>query len=63
MGFEFFVRDKTLYFRKSEDNKTPELSFELHNNIISFSPRMSVANVVNEVVVTAWNKKRRTKFQ
>lgn len=57
IGFEFFVRDKTLYFRKPEDGKEPELSFELHNNIISFSPRMSVANVVNEVMVTAWSEK------
>jgi len=57
IGFEFFVRDKTLYFRKASDDKTPELSFELHNNIINFSPRMSISNVVSEVRVTAWNEK------
>jgi uncharacterized protein len=62
IGFEFFVRNQTLYFRSPEDNKTPELSFDLYSNIISFSPRMSVTNVVNEVRVTACNEKEKTRI-
>jgi uncharacterized protein len=59
IGFEFFVRNKTLYFRKPEEDKTPELVFELNNNIISFSPRLSTASVTKEVKVTAWSEKEK----
>jgi len=59
IGFEFFLRNKTLYFRKPEENKTPELVFELNNNIISFSPRLSTASVTKEVKVTAWSEKEK----
>lgn len=59
IGFEFFSRNETLYFRKPEDNKTPKVIFELNNNIISFSPRLSTANIISEVRVTAWNEKEK----
>ena len=59
IGFEFFVRDKTLYFRKPKDDLTANVSFEFHQNIISFSPRLSSANLVHEVRVTAWNEKEK----
>jgi len=58
IGFEFFVRNNTLYFRKPPENKAPEFSFELHTNILSFSPRMSIANVLSEVMVTGWNEEK-----
>ncbi len=58
IGFEFFVRNTTLYFRKPQDDKVPAFSFELHNNIISFSPRMSIASVVSKVTVTGWNEEK-----
>ena len=34
IGFEFFVRDKTLYFRKPKDDLTANVSFAFHQNII-----------------------------
>jgi len=59
IGFELFVRDRTLYFRKPADELKGSISFEYYKNIISFSPRMSAANVVNEIRVTAWNEKNK----
>ncbi len=57
IGFEFFVRDRTLFFRKPKDDKDGEISFEFRKNFISFNPRMATATLVNEVNVTAWNEK------
>ena len=57
--FEFFVRERTLYFRKPKDDHDTNVSFEFHKNIISFSPRMSSASLVSEVKVTAWSEKEK----
>lgn len=57
IGFEFFVRDKTLYFRAPKDNKFGEVTFGFRQNFMSFNPRMTTATLVNEVRVTAWNDK------
>ncbi len=57
VGFEFFVRDKTLYFRKPADDKKGSKDFEFYKNILSFTPRLSTANIANEVRVTAWNER------
>ncbi|WP_370573071.1 phage late control D family protein [Methanomethylovorans sp.] len=57
--FEFFVRDRTLYFRKPKDDHNANVSFEFHKNIISFNPRMSSSNLVFEVRVTAWSEKEK----
>ncbi|MCX9010209.1 MAG: hypothetical protein OIN66_03705 [Candidatus Methanoperedens sp.] len=57
IGYEFFVRDKTLYFRKPKDDIPGAVTFEFRKNFINFSPRMTAATLVNEVHVTAWNEK------
>ncbi|WP_269849731.1 phage late control D family protein [Methanosarcina horonobensis] len=59
IGFEFFIRNRILYFRKPADERKGSTDFEYYKNIISFSPRMSAANLVNEVRVTAWNEKNK----
>ena len=51
IDFEFFVRGKSLYFRKPEDYKTAEIIFTNGINIVNFSPRMSISSFVNEVEV------------
>ena len=58
-GFECFVQDGTLYFRKPKDKKNeppPIKTFYYRRNFISFSPRLSTAALVNTVVVSGWNK-------
>jgi phage protein D len=62
IGFEFFVRDNTLYFREPKDNKDGEITFEFRKNFLSFSPRMATANLVNKVRVTAWNEKEKKRI-
>ncbi|WP_298685444.1 phage late control D family protein [uncultured Methanomethylovorans sp.] len=57
--FEFFVRERTLYFRRPKDDHEANVSFEFHKNMISFSPRMSSASLVSEVRVTAWSEKEK----
>ncbi len=57
IGFEVFVRDKTLYFREPRDTQKGTIDFVFRNNIISFNPRLSTAALANEVEVTAWNEK------
>ena len=57
IGFEFFVRDMTLYFREPRDIVPGTVTFEFRKNFINFSPRMTTAALVNDVKVTAWNNK------
>jgi phage protein D len=57
IGYEFFVRGKTLYFRSPKDNQSKSVSFRFRKNVISFSPRLSTTPTVNEVEVTAWNER------
>jgi phage protein D len=62
IGYEFFVRDRTLYFRQPDDRKKGTITFQFRNNFINFNPRMTTANLVNEVWVTAWNQKDKKKI-
>lgn len=58
-GFECFVQSGKLYFRESDESKDDNKvikNFQYRKNIISFSPRLSIAKLVKEVVVTGWNK-------
>jgi phage protein D len=57
IGFEFFVRDRTLYFRVPKDNESAKVTLEFRQTFINFTPRMTTATLVNEVRVTAWNEK------
>ncbi|CAG0986451.1 hypothetical protein METP2_02304 [Methanosarcinales archaeon] len=57
IGYEFFVRNKELYFREPKDNIKGDFTFEFRKNFINFNPRMTAAALVNEVHVTAWNVK------
>jgi uncharacterized protein len=59
VGYEFFVRDKVLYFRNPKDNVTGKITFEFRKNFLNFSPRMATATLVNEVKVTAWDGKKK----
>jgi phage protein D len=62
LGFEVFVRDRILYFRKPDDERAGDVDFHYFSNILSFSPRMSAANLVNEIRVTAWNGKNKERI-
>jgi phage protein D len=58
IGFEVFVQDTKLYFRKRSEKDsgiTLELGVESENLLEKFHPRLSTANQVSEVRVRAWD--------
>jgi phage protein D len=63
IGYEFFVQGDTLYFRKPKDDKEPVKTFTYRKNFIRFSPRLSTASLVSEVVVTDNDEKTKEKIE
>lgn len=69
LGFEFFTRNKKLYFRSPKDGLisgsnggTDELgSLKWGREILSFSPRLSTAKAVSKVTVRGHNQKSPSK--
>jgi phage protein D len=58
IGFEVFVQDTKLYFRKRSEQDsgiTLELGVSGENLLEKFHPRLSTANQVSEVRVRAWD--------
>lgn len=58
MNFEFFVREKKLYFRKAKENKKVQ-TYQYKKDLISFTPRLSTASIVTQVEVSGWNEKEK----
>jgi phage protein D len=57
--YEFFVRGKELHFRKPRDKGGKSIrSYKFRQNMISFNPRLTMANLIDEVVVTGFNEKK-----
>ncbi|NDJ84541.1 MAG: VgrG-related protein [Chloroflexi bacterium] len=54
IGYEVFVQDEKLYFRKPDPSGNA-VELEWGENLISFRPRLTVANQVNEVTVKGWD--------
>jgi len=59
IGFEYFLRDEEINFRKPGDfeSKEEELTLEWGKNLISFSPRLSTANIIKKLTVKASNQR------
>lgn len=55
LGYELFVQDRTLHFRRPSQEEGPNL--EWGANLRSFRPRLSTAWQVSEVVVKGWDQK------
>lgn len=57
LGFEVYVKDKTLFFgkRKTDQEKGPELDWGA--NLRDFRPRLTTMNQVDEVIVRGWDPK------
>lgn len=58
IGYEFYVEDKTLYFRKPSKNGR-KLHLEWGTQLRSFSPRLTLVEQVDEVIVKGWDAKNR----
>jgi phage protein D/phage baseplate assembly protein gpV len=57
-GFEVFVDDKKLYFRKPQGSRG-DIALEWGKSLRSFRPRMSASGQVNEVIVKGWDPKQK----
>jgi uncharacterized protein involved in type VI secretion and phage assembly len=58
LGFELWVEDDALNFRKPSANGTP-VQLAWGESLLSFRPRLSTAEQVNEVEVRAWDPKQK----
>jgi phage protein D len=55
IGFEMLVDDRTFVFRKSQEDKSPELTLEYGMDIQSFGVRINTLTEGSEVEVRGWN--------
>ena len=58
LGFELWVEDDALNFRKPSANGAP-VQLAWGDSLLSFGPRLSTAEQVNEVEVRAWDPKQK----
>ncbi len=55
IGFECFVKNNTLYFRRPRQLNAPTATLSWGEDLLFFHPRMNFAEQVDEVVVRGWN--------
>ena len=60
--FEFFVREKTLYFQKPKKDGGEIATLKYGVSLSSFNPELNTANQVSEVTVMGWNPQTREKI-
>ncbi|KAF5436629.1 hypothetical protein C5S35_08255 [Candidatus Methanophagaceae archaeon] len=53
--FEFFVKERTLYFRKPGRDRSEIVTLKYGVSLLSFNPELNTANQVSEVTVRGWN--------
>jgi phage protein D len=53
--FEFLVKERTLYFRKTRQNRSTIMKLEYGSSLQSFSPELNTANQVSKVTVRGWD--------
>jgi phage protein D len=56
LGFEFFIRNRKLYFRAARNRNEKMFSLKWGEDIISFSPRMSIAGLISKATVRGHNQ-------
>jgi Bacteriophage probable baseplate hub protein len=54
-GFEFFVTEKELFFRKPANDKKAVIELEWGRGLLSFSPEIKLSEQVTQVEVYGWN--------
>lgn len=55
LGYEVFVRDKILYFRRPRFDRKPTETLSLDRDIIAFYPRLTTMSQVSNVAVQGWD--------
>lgn len=59
IGYEVYVRDKTLYFQPRQQAARPVATLRLSEDIIDFFPRLTTMSQVGEVMVQGWDVKQK----
>ncbi|MHC1599506.1 MAG: phage late control D family protein [Candidatus Methanospirareceae archaeon] len=57
--FEFFVKERTLYFQKPKKDESEIATLKYGTSLLSFNPELNTANQVSQVTVMGWNPKTR----
>ena len=55
IGFECFVKDDCLYFRRPQPHNRPTVTLKWGFDLLTFRPRMAYTEQVNEVIVRGWD--------
>lgn len=58
-GFELFADRETLYFREPKDDRSPEVTLQYGNSLVSFTPERNEADQVQTVEVRHWDPGRK----
>jgi phage protein D len=59
IGFEVFVRDKVLHFRRPQNAAKAAVRLALGGDVTEFAPRLSALSQVGEVAVRGWDVKKK----
>ncbi|MFV1950660.1 MAG: phage late control D family protein [Nitrospinota bacterium] len=62
IGYEIIVDDKTFIFRKSQEDKAPELTLEYNIDLESFSLQLRTLTEGSEVEVRGWDVKNKNEI-
>ncbi|MFZ3058852.1 MAG: hypothetical protein WA102_03850 [Candidatus Methanoperedens sp.] len=57
IGYEMLVDDKTFIFRKSQEDKTPEVTLQYGIDLLNFSARIKTLTEGSKIEVRGWNVK------
>lgn len=55
IGYEFFVRDRTLYFQPHQNSKPAAMTLSLMDDVLAFHPRLTTLGQIGEVAVRGWD--------
>ncbi len=59
IGYEVYVKDKTLYFQPHQHDGRETVTLSLEQDVIEFYPRLTTVFQVGEVVVRGWDAKQK----
>ena len=59
IGFECFVSEDKLVFRKPKNTASPEVTLTWGNDLLTFDVRMTLAEQVDQVIVKGWDVDRK----
>lgn len=59
IGYEVFVKEKTLYFQPHQHDGRETITLSLEQDVIEFYPRLTTVSQIGELVVQGWDPKQK----